>query len=88
VVALERAEQLKPGGDRTAWLFRALAHHRLGETDQAARWAAKVAAVGPAAYADVEWARLRVEAADWLDSYLVCGGRIAGATVKDGEMHP
>jgi tetratricopeptide (TPR) repeat protein len=61
--ALERAEQMKPGGDRINWLFLAVAYRRLGDAGQARRWAEKVASVGPTAAADAEWCRLRDDAA-------------------------
>jgi serine/threonine protein kinase len=64
--ALEHAERLKTGGDRTNWLFLAVAYRRLGDAGQARLWAERVAAVGPAASADAEWCRLRNEVAELL----------------------
>ncbi|HEY1379604.1 MAG TPA: tetratricopeptide repeat protein, partial [Gemmataceae bacterium] len=63
--ALQRAEKLRPGGERTARLFLAVAYRELGDEAAARQWAAKAEA-GPAA-ADAEWTRLRAEAAAWLD---------------------
>jgi serine/threonine protein kinase len=67
VDALERAERLKRGGERTNWLFLALAYRELGDEEAARRWREKAAAADGPAIADPEWRRLRAEAAAWLD---------------------
>jgi tetratricopeptide (TPR) repeat protein len=64
--ALERAERLKRGGDRTNWLFLALAYRELGDETAARRWREKAVAADRPIIADPEWSRLRGEAAAWL----------------------
>jgi hypothetical protein len=38
VAALDRSEQLIKGGHACNWLFPAMAHHKLGNHDQARQW--------------------------------------------------
>src|SRR5262249_42563187 len=38
VAALEKAMQLRNGGDSTGWFFLAMAHWQLGDKDQARKW--------------------------------------------------
>jgi tetratricopeptide (TPR) repeat protein len=65
--ALEKAVKLHQGGDRTDWLFLALAYRRLGEDERAKRWADRLAEADrrESSPPDAEWVRLRAEAEEW-----------------------
>jgi Flp pilus assembly protein TadD len=69
IEALEKAMELRHGGDASDWLFLAMAHWRLGAKDQARGWYERAAAeIATNRTIDEELARFRDEAADLIRS--------------------
>jgi hypothetical protein len=67
VAALEKALQLRSGGDSSDWFFLAMAHWQLGEREQARqRYGQAVQWMNKNNPYDVELCRLRAEAATLL----------------------
>jgi tetratricopeptide (TPR) repeat protein len=63
IAALEKAMQLKNGGDSWDWLFLAMAHWQRGEKEQARRWYDRAAPRMPTSAGAVRYDRFRAEAA-------------------------
>jgi tetratricopeptide (TPR) repeat protein len=65
--ALEKSMSLRAGGDAYDWFFLAMAHHKLGDTDQAKKWHdSAVAWTQRNKPADEELLRFRTESAQLL----------------------